>query len=75
MLELGGKNDGLSLRAPMTRWVHKLDPELNPFYKTVPQKDANGTVIDYDRGKGLGGSTVVNFCETPFKSPLPERYQ
>lgn len=67
LLELGGKNDGPSIRAPMMRWVHKMDPEVNPFYKTTPQKYSDDLVIDYDRGKGLGGSTVVNFGMLPIR--------
>ncbi|KAL9115214.1 MAG: hypothetical protein Q9227_001008 [Pyrenula ochraceoflavens] len=62
LLELGGKNDGSSMRAPATRWVHHTDPQLNPFYKTVPQANLKNRVINYDRGIGLGGSSAVNFC-------------
>jgi choline dehydrogenase-like flavoprotein len=33
---------------------------LNWGYKTQPQW--KGQEIDYSRGKGLGGSTAINFC-------------
>ncbi|KAK4500396.1 hypothetical protein PRZ48_008585 [Zasmidium cellare] len=33
--------------------------QLNWGYKTVPQF---GREIDYSRGRGLGGSTAINFC-------------
>lgn len=33
---------------------------LNWGYKTEPQW--SGQKIDYSRGKGLGGSTAINFC-------------
>jgi choline dehydrogenase-like flavoprotein len=33
--------------------------KANWKYKTVPQF---GREIDYSRGKGLGGSTAINFC-------------
>lgn len=33
--------------------------QLNWGYQTVPQF---GREIDYSRGKGLGGSTAINFC-------------
>jgi choline dehydrogenase-like flavoprotein len=35
---------------------------MNWFYKTVPQTHLAGQEIDYSRGKGLGGSTAINFC-------------
>ena len=44
------------------RWGDRMNPELNPFYKTVPQTALKDRVINYDRGKGLGGSSAVNFC-------------
>jgi choline dehydrogenase-like flavoprotein len=31
------------------------------FRKTVPQNHLKGQQIDYSRGKGLGGSTAINF--------------
>lgn len=33
---------------------------VNWGYKTSPQH--GGRVVDYSRGKGLGGSTAINFC-------------
>ncbi len=30
-------------------------------YKTTPQTHLKGQEIDYSRGKGLGGSTAINF--------------
>ena len=36
-------------------------PSLNWQYKTVPQKYLNDRIIDYSRGRGLGGSTNINF--------------
>ncbi|KAL9620610.1 MAG: hypothetical protein Q9160_004864 [Pyrenula sp. 1 TL-2023] len=51
-----------------------MDPEVNPFYKTTPQKYSNDLVIDYDRGKGLGGSTVVNF-ENFHDEDIPEKFR
>jgi choline dehydrogenase-like flavoprotein len=35
---------------------------MNWHYKTVPQTHLAGQEIDYSRGKGLGGSTAINFC-------------
>ncbi|KAI0482559.1 glucose-methanol-choline oxidoreductase-like protein [Xylariaceae sp. FL0804] len=31
-------------------------------YRTVPQARAGGRSVDYARGRGLGGSTAINFC-------------
>ncbi|KAF2475007.1 alcohol oxidase [Lindgomyces ingoldianus] len=39
-----------------------LNSPLNWGYKTTPQTHAAGQRIDYSRGKGLGGSTAINFC-------------
>lgn len=35
---------------------------MNWFYKTQPQTHLESQEIDYSRGKGLGGSTAINFC-------------
>lgn len=37
-------------------------PESNWGYKTVPQKYVDDRQLDYSRGKGLGGSTLINMC-------------
>ncbi|KAL8688303.1 MAG: hypothetical protein Q9218_005754 [Villophora microphyllina] len=37
-------------------------PGFNWGYKTVPQEHLGRREIDYSRGKGLGGSTAINFC-------------
>lgn len=37
-------------------------PNYNWGYKTTPQDQCAGREIDYSRGKGLGGSTAINFC-------------
>ena len=35
---------------------------LNWNYKTAAQQHLRGQEINYSRGKGLGGSTAINFC-------------
>jgi choline dehydrogenase-like flavoprotein len=35
---------------------------LNWNYKTTPQKQLIGQEVDYSRGRGLGGTTAINFC-------------
>lgn len=37
-----------------------LDPMVNRGYKTVAQKHLAGRELDYSRGLGLGGSTIIN---------------
>ena len=39
-----------------------MQPGLNWGYKTVPQSQLNNRRIDYSRGKGLGGSSMINFA-------------
>lgn len=34
---------------------------MNWGYKTTPQECCNGRQIDFARGKGLGGSSAINF--------------
>jgi choline dehydrogenase-like flavoprotein len=34
---------------------------MNYGYKTTPQKHADNRDLDYLRGKGLGGSSAINF--------------
>ena len=38
-----------------------MNQDMNWGYKTVPQAHCDGREIDYSRGKGLGGSTSINF--------------
>lgn len=61
LVEAGGKNDSKAVRVDAERWLHRMNPAQNWHYKTIPVKGFNGSVIDYDRGKGLGGSTSINF--------------
>lgn len=39
-----------------------MTPGYNWGYKTTPQKELDGREVDYSRGRGLGGSTAINFC-------------
>ena len=38
-----------------------MNKDMNWGYKTVPQPHCDDREIDYSRGKGLGGSTAINF--------------
>jgi len=61
LIEAGTENADNSLRIDGERWITFMNPELNWGYKTTPQKDAHDRVVDYSRGRGLGGSSAMNF--------------
>lgn len=61
LVEAGGKNDSKEIRADAERWLHRMDPDQNWGYRSAPVKGFDGSVIDFDRGKGLGGTTTINF--------------
>ena len=61
LLEAGGKNESHLLRIDAERWLTRMNPAMNWGYQTVPQKNLDGLLISYDRGRGLGGSTSVNY--------------
>ncbi|PQE24628.1 hypothetical protein CJF32_00011030 [Rutstroemia sp. NJR-2017a WRK4] len=64
LLEAGGSNDTLEHLPATERFNIAFSPEssLNWHYKTTKQQQLRGQEIDYSRGKGLGGSTAINFC-------------
>lgn len=62
LIEAGGKNDDKSLKVDSERWGSFMNTDLNWNYHTPPQKHAKGRAINYSRGKGLGGSTAINFA-------------
>lgn len=62
LIEAGGANDDVSHRVDGDRWIQRLDTSMNWGFKTTPQEHMDNRCIDYDRGKGLGGSTAINFC-------------
>ena len=61
LVEAGGKNESKAVRADAERWLHRMVPGMNWGYQTAPVKGFDGKVIAYDRGKGLGGSSAINF--------------
>jgi choline dehydrogenase-like flavoprotein len=64
LLEAGGSNEGLSHMSGEERFQVAFQPDspLNWGFKTEPQTLLRDQVVDYSRGKGLGGSTAINFC-------------
>ncbi|KAK4676181.1 hypothetical protein QC764_509820 [Podospora pseudoanserina] len=61
ILEAGGDNEDKNLRVDGQRWLTFTKEGMNWGYKTTPQEFCNNREIDYSRGKGLGGSTAINF--------------
>ncbi|KAK4458990.1 oxidoreductase [Cladorrhinum samala] len=61
ILEAGSRNDDRNLRVSGQRWLTFLQKDLNFGYKTCPQQNVASRELDYSRGKGLGGSSAINF--------------
>ncbi|KAH8677797.1 hypothetical protein BX600DRAFT_479390 [Xylariales sp. PMI_506] len=61
LLEAGGRNSDPSLRVDGKRWLTFMNQDMNWGYKTEPQEHCANRNIDYSRGKGLGGSSAINF--------------
>ncbi|KAI8813457.1 glucose-methanol-choline oxidoreductase [Cladochytrium replicatum] len=62
LLEAGGENADIHMRVDGKRWLTKsMDENLNWGYKTVPQKNCFDREFDYSRGRGLGGTSAINF--------------
>ncbi|KAH7316640.1 hypothetical protein B0I35DRAFT_451591 [Stachybotrys elegans] len=59
--EAGGSNADHNLRVDGQRWLTFMNSNMNWGYKTAPQENCNDREIDYSRGKGLGGSSAINF--------------
>ncbi|KAH7402088.1 hypothetical protein DE146DRAFT_455027 [Phaeosphaeria sp. MPI-PUGE-AT-0046c] len=64
LIEAGGTNADAANQSGTDRYNAAFaDGSLmNWFYKTSPQTHLANQEIDYSRGKGLGGSTAINFC-------------
>ncbi|KAL8949571.1 MAG: hypothetical protein Q9222_004330 [Ikaeria aurantiellina] len=63
LIEAGGDNRDPKHQSYGDRhWTFATAPGYDWGYTTVPQKHLQGREIGYSRGKGLGGSTAINFC-------------
>lgn len=62
LIDAGGKNTDVKYKSFGERYWTLMTPGYNWGYKTVPQSQLAGRPIDCSRGKGLGGSTAINFC-------------
>jgi choline dehydrogenase-like flavoprotein len=61
-METGG--DGLpdEHRQPYQRYMNAFTlPDLEHGYSTIPQSGLKGRRLPYQRGRGLGGSSIINF--------------
>lgn len=62
LIEAGSSNSSPSLRTPESRWTTCLtEPELNWNNITTPQPQLHDRILPCFRGKGLGGSSAINF--------------
>ncbi|KAE8376056.1 glycosyl hydrolase family 76-domain-containing protein [Aspergillus bertholletiae] len=61
LLEAGKENDSNDLLVDGQRWMTLQQPGMDYGYNTVPQEFCNDRQINYSRGRGLGGSTAINF--------------
>ncbi|KAJ9623548.1 hypothetical protein H2203_005810 [Taxawa tesnikishii (nom. ined.)] len=63
LLEAGGPKDEAYSGWLADRYTSFVaHPNMNWQYKTVPQKHLNDRVIDYSRGRALGGTSTLNFA-------------
>jgi choline dehydrogenase-like flavoprotein len=64
LVEAGGTNADAANQSGTDRYNAAFadGSPMNWFYKTAPQTHLAGQEVDYSRGKGLGGSTAINFC-------------
>lgn len=62
LIEAGGTPTGETLLPPYDRYTPAFTrPDLDYGYTTTAQSELNNRVIPYLRGKGLGGSSILNF--------------
>lgn len=61
LIEAGGLNDSKSVTIDAERWLHRFNPDQNWGYQSVPQDHLDGSVVALDCGKGIGGSSSINF--------------
>ena len=60
MLEAGGQDNGFWIPIPAGFSKLLTDPKYNWRFQTEPEDNTKGRVIAVPRGKGLGGSTLIN---------------
>ncbi|KAF2002291.1 GMC oxidoreductase [Amniculicola lignicola CBS 123094] len=61
LLEAGEYSDTAAAKIDGERWLHRTNPNYNWGYKATPQGNLGNRAVEYDRGKGVGGTTLINF--------------
>jgi len=59
LLEAGGPDVNPDIRIP-ARWGYLMRTQVDWSYQTEPQVNCNNRVIDWNRGKVLGGTSSIN---------------
>ncbi|KAJ7152971.1 alcohol oxidase [Mycena filopes] len=73
VIEAGEANlDDPAILAPSRLGSHLGNPKYDWSFKTVPQASLGGREVPFNRGKGLGGSSAINFLlyHIPDKSDI-----
>ncbi len=60
LLEAGGKDDWIWFHIPVGYLFAIGNPRADWMYKTEPEKGLNGRVLNYPRGRVIGGSSAIN---------------
>jgi choline dehydrogenase-like flavoprotein len=60
LLEAGGKDNWHWIHIPVGYLYTMMNPRTDWCFKTVAEKGLNGRVLDYPRGKVLGGCSSIN---------------
>ncbi len=60
LLEAGGSGRSMFVNVPGTIVMAQRSPSLNWRFQSVPQPQLNGRRISVPRGRGLGGSALIN---------------
>ncbi|PPQ82830.1 hypothetical protein CVT25_009205 [Psilocybe cyanescens] len=64
LLEAGAANlEDPAILTPAAYGSHFGNPEYDWAFATEPQANANGRAVPWPRGKGLGGSSAINFFQ------------
>lgn len=62
LVEIGDSDSDITDRIPYSRYLNAFTkPKLDHGYMTTPQSALDGKKLPYARGKGLGGSSAINF--------------
>ncbi|KAJ6570079.1 alcohol oxidase [Mycena vulgaris] len=64
VIEAGAANlDDPDILAPVAAGSHLGKPQYDWAFKTVPQESCKDRSLPFNRGKGLGGSSAINFLQ------------